>query len=117
MGTPVVHFEIAVKNGAKGREFYSKLFDWEIKVDEKMGYGSVDAGEGGIGGGIMQTEEGQFPPYVTFYVEVDDIQTYLDKAEAHGGKTTFPPTEIPGVGWIGMFLDPDGSRIGLWKKP
>ncbi len=116
MGAPVVHFEIAVKDGDKGRKFYSKVFDWNINVVDGMNYGMVDPDEGGISGGIMQAEEGKFPPYVTLYMLVDDIQKYLDRAVALGAHTIAPPTEIPGMGWYGLFKDPDGNLIGLWQK-
>ena len=53
---------------------------------------------------------------VTFYVSVDDLQAYLDKAESIGGKTVTPPTEIPGVVTYAFFADPDGNVIGLVKE-
>ena len=67
-----------------------------------------------IDGGIGQAE-GEAPPYVTFYVQVSDLQEYLDKAEKLGGKTVMPPTEIPNVVTIAMFQDPEGNFIGLLK--
>jgi len=116
MGNPVVHFEICVKDAAKGQEFYSQLFDWEIKVDEKMNYGVVTTGEEGIGGGIFPAEEGKFPPHITFYIQVDDLQKYLDRAIELGGKMILPPTPIPDIGSFAMFADPDGNVLGLWTK-
>ena len=115
MGNPVVHWEISAKNGSKLREFYASLFDWKIDTNNPMDYGLVKTGgEGGIGGGIGQAQEGA-PPYVTFYVQVPDLQAYLDKAEKLGGKTILPPTEIPNVVTIAMFQDPEGNSIGLLK--
>ena len=52
--------------------------------------------------------------YTIFYVQVDDVQGYLDKAGALGGKTLVPPVEIP-TGTFAWFADPDGNTIGLWK--
>src|SRR3990172_3842979 len=116
MGQPVVHFEIAGRDGKKLQEFYGKLFDWNVQVQAEMGnYGLVEAGEqGGIGGGIFQTQEGM-PPYVTIYVAVDDLQAYLNKAERLGGKTIVPPTPIPNVGAFAMVHDPEGNLVGLFK--
>jgi predicted enzyme related to lactoylglutathione lyase len=53
--------------------------------------------------------------YVTVYVEVDDLQNYLDKAEGLGGKMIIPPTEVPEMGSFAWFADIDGNTIGLWK--
>ncbi len=115
MAQPVVHFEIGAKNGAQSRQFYSKLFDWQIQMHEGMDYGLVSpAGEGSIGGGIGAAPEGQ-NPYVTFYVQVDDLQGYLNKAEKLGGKTLLPPPPIPGVGSCAWLADPDGNCVGLFK--
>jgi predicted enzyme related to lactoylglutathione lyase len=54
--------------------------------------------------------------YVTFYIEVDDIERYLAKAESAGGKTVVPKVDIPGYGAFAWFSDPDGNVVGLWKS-
>lgn len=115
MAQPVVHFEIAGKDGEKTREFYGKLFGWEYQLMEGMDYGLVQpAGEGSIGGGVAGAMGGA-PPYITFYIQVDDLQAYLSKAEAMGAKTILPPMPIPNVGSCAMFADPDGNVVGLYK--
>jgi predicted enzyme related to lactoylglutathione lyase len=67
----------------------------------------------GIGGHI--TALGHEPSHYTiFYVEVDDVQAYLDKAERLGGKVLVPPVDIR-TGTFAWMGDPDGNTIGLWK--
>ena len=79
-----------------------------------MNYGLVDAHvEGSPSGGIGPTQGG--PGWVTVYVQVDDLQAYLNKAESLGGKTIMPPTEIPDYVTIALFADPHGNTIGLVK--
>jgi len=115
MAHPVIHWEIAGRDAAKLQEFYSKLFEWKIDSNNPMNYGAVKAGgEGGIGGGICKAE-GEMPSYVTFYVQVDDLQASLDKAVSLGGNQIVPPTPIPNVGSFAMFADPEGNVIGLFK--
>jgi uncharacterized protein len=115
MGRPVVHFEINAKDSKKLGSFYSDLFDWKIDSNNPMGYGMVDTGsEGAISGGIGQSD-GNTPTYLSVYVQVDDLQAYLDKAEKLGGKTLVPPTEIPNTVTFAMFQDPEGNMIGLLK--
>jgi predicted enzyme related to lactoylglutathione lyase len=113
----VVHWEIAAKDAKKAQEFYGKLFEWTIDANNPMNYGLVRSGggQGGIDGGIFAVQNGQ-PSYVTFYVEVDDLQSYLAKAESLGGKTVIPPMPVPNVGSIAMFSDPEGNFIGLFKS-
>jgi Zn-dependent M28 family amino/carboxypeptidase/predicted enzyme related to lactoylglutathione lyase len=111
MGRAVVHFEIGCQNSAKTQEFYEKLFDWKI---ESMGPAAMIAAEsGGIGGHI--TALGHEPNHYTmFYVDVDDVAAYLEKAKALGGKTFVPPVEIP-TGTFAWMQDPEGNTVGLWK--
>lgn len=114
MGNPVVHFEIVGKDSQKLGSFYSELFDWKVNADNPMGYGMVDTGaEGSIGGGIAKAEDGQ--ELVTFYVQVDDPQAYLDKAEKLGGKTIMPVTEIPDMVTFALLADPEGHVVGIVK--
>ena len=82
-----------------------------------MKYGIVEkGGENGIGGGITGIFEGSDHPGVTFYIEANDLQACLDRAESLGGKTVMPVTEIPGFVTIAHFADPDGNVIGLVKS-
>ena len=53
---------------------------------------------------------------MTVYVQVDDLESYLKKAESLGGKTVMPVTEIPGVVTLAMFSDPEGNVIGMVKE-
>ena len=113
MSPPVVHFEIAAKDPKKLQDFYAKLFDWKIDANNPFNYGVIDTGgQGGINGGIGPTDG---PTRVTFYVQVDDLQACLDKAESLGGKTVMPPTEIPNMVTLAMFSDPEGNITGLVK--
>lgn len=116
MGRPVVHWEIGAKDADTIRSFYSALFDWRIENAPGMDYGLVMTDSGsGIDGGIMPVGAG-VPPYLTFYVHVDDLQAYLHRAEALGGKTVVPPTPIPGVGAFAMFMDPEQHAVGLFRS-
>ena len=113
MGKPVVHFEIHGKDRIQAQQFYQSLFDWKIDDDNPFNYGMVETGgEGGINGGISGPQEGT---RVMVYVQVDDPQAYLDKAENLGGKTIMPVTEIPNAVTLAQFVDPDGNRVGLVK--
>ena len=113
MGKPVVHFEIGCRNSPKTQEFFAKLFDWKIEVAGPAAMINTGS-EAGIQGHI--TALGHEPHnYVTVYVEVDNLQAYLDRANQLGGKTLVPPVEIPGQGSFAWLADLEGNIIGLWK--
>jgi len=115
MAHPVVHWEIGARDGSKLQKFYADLFGWSVDATNPE-YAMVEpGGEGGIGGGIMQVQPGM-PPYVTIYVQVDSLETYLARANELGGGTVVPPmpiTGVAGVSGFAMFRDPEGNVVGL----
>ena len=117
MAAPAVAwFEVTGKDGPALQRFYGELFDWQIQdAGDGSGYGLVQAGEKGIGGGIGPAQDGD-PGQVTSYVEVDDPAAYLQKAEQLGGQTIVPPTTIEQFGLtFAFFADPEGHVVGLSK--
>jgi predicted enzyme related to lactoylglutathione lyase len=117
MGAPVVHWEINARDAKRVQEFYSNLFGWKVDANNPMNYGLVNTGsKGSPNGGIAQADENNPTPSVTFYVGVNDLQRYLDKAESLGGRTVVPPTEIPGMVTLAMLADPEGNTIGIVKE-
>jgi predicted enzyme related to lactoylglutathione lyase len=50
-----------------------------------------------------------------FYVAVK-ISADLKAAAKLGGLTVQGKTEIPNIGWYGIFKDPSGNRIGLYTS-
>ena len=114
MGNPVVHFEITGTDSGALQQFYGDLFGWKIQAMEGMDYGIVEKEEGGIGGGIAAAQGG--PGHVTFYIAVDDVQAYLDRAESLGGTTFMPVTTIPDMVTFALFADPEGHVVGVVKN-
>ena len=115
MCSPVVHFEIGGPDDGPLLRFYGELFGWRLsRVAGGVNYTLVDTqGGAGVNGGIGRSGTGE--PWASFYVEVDDLQAVLDKAESLGAKTVLPVTEIPGMVAFAMFDDPDGLLVGLVK--
>lgn len=68
-----------------------------------------------MGGAVGKGPEGM-PPYVTIYIQVEDINGHLARIESAGGSTMMPRTEIPGVATYAMFTDPAGNAVGLVEE-
>jgi predicted enzyme related to lactoylglutathione lyase len=79
----------------------------------EMNYVAFDA-EGGPGGGFPEVNELVKAGDVLVYIASDDIKASLAQAESLGGKTVVPKTEIPSIGWFGLFADPTGNVVGLF---
>jgi len=112
MGKRIVHVEVIGKDGKKLQGFYSKLFDWAVDTHNPMNYGTFSSDDAGVGGGIASAQPGG-PNRVTFYVEVEDLDAYLERAESLGGKTIMEPSSVPGGPRLAMFTDPEGNIVGL----
>lgn len=50
------------------------------------------------------------------YFKVDDIEQTLNKVKQLGGKVIQEKSEIPNVGFYGIFSDTDGNQIGLFNE-
>ncbi|MGC9946665.1 MAG: VOC family protein [Bryobacteraceae bacterium] len=112
MEHPVVHFEIGCRDRAKTERFFGDLFGWHMQPNGPAS--TIDtASQRGIPGHITSLNH-EPQHYTMFYVEVEDVQAYLDKAVALGGKTLVPPIKIP-TGTFAWLADPDGNTIGLLK--
>jgi uncharacterized protein len=111
MGNPTMWFEVSGKDHQKMKDFYSGLFDWKLTDMEEMPYAMVESNGQGIPGGIGAAPPGQ-EGHVTFYVEVEDIEASLARAESMGGGRALAPTDIPN-GQIALFTDPEGHLVGL----
>ena len=49
------------------------------------------------------------------YVEVDDIAAATQKARSLGAKIMQDVTEVMGMGWLSILIDPTGAALGLWQ--
>jgi uncharacterized protein len=116
MAHPVARFEIAATDLKVVRAFYTSLFDWAVPAENPGKYAVVDPGEG-VKGMIFRADAG-IPTFVTFYVEVDDVDAYLVKAEKLGGTVYVPPTPSPieGEKFFAVFGDPEGNIVGLVQR-
>lgn len=120
MGSPVVHWELMSKDPAKVSDFYAKIFGWKVENMPEMNYRFVDTGgQGGINGGIFKPDrEGPWPGNMVLYINVDDLAAYRKKIVAAGGKIHVEEQEVPDMGTLSLFTDPEGRMMGLWKvKP
>ncbi len=117
MPHPVVHWELWSQDPPKCADFYAKAFDWQINHMPEMDYHMVDTGgDGGINGGIMQPEKGDWPGNMAFYISVDDLDAIKQRIKDAGGKIVVEQQDVPNVGSFCLFQDPDGRVLGCWKQ-
>ena len=121
MSNPFVHAELATTNVRKAKAFYAKMFKWKLadRPSPAAGgnYTMIDVGKiaYGSGGGIMQQCIPDAPSAWMPYVAVKDIDAATKKAKKLGAKICKGVTEVPGMGWLSIIVDPTGAMIGLWE--
>ena len=111
----IVHIEIPAADREAAATFYKELFDWDYEhTGAPMPYTTFRAGN--TAGGLTEPREGFQPGNVLLYVSSDDIDSDLKKAESLGAKVVVPKTEIPTVGWFGIFIDLTDNQIALFTS-
>jgi predicted enzyme related to lactoylglutathione lyase len=118
MANPFVHVELQTNDVKKAKDFYSKLFDWQLEDTEMPGQGSytmVKVGEGTGGGMITSQALSGSPPQWLPYVGVNDVVASTKKAKELGARVVMDATAIQGIGTMSIFTDPTGATLALWQ--
>ena len=112
----IIHLEIPSQDPDKAAEFYKDVFGWETtKWEGPMSYCLVTTGPDDkpcINVAFMNASDSNRLSYV---LDVDDVDTYVEKVTQHNGKVIMPKHAVPGVGWLAYFEDPDGNLFGIMK--
>ena len=116
MANAFVHTELNTTDVGKAKGFYGKLFDWKLEDLPMEGgtYTMIHVGEG-TGGGLMKHPMPGASSFWLAYVLVDDIDAATKKVRALGGTVMKDKTEVMGMGWLAIIVDPTGAHLGLWK--
>lgn len=113
-GPAIVHIEFKSADFARTSAFYAKLFDWKTEHNASNSYMKADA-TGGPSSGWVRADLVQSPGPIAYLV-VDDLGAKLDEVEEAGGRVLVRSMPFAGGGEVGLFADPDGNVLGLWKR-
>lgn len=119
-------FEIPTTDINRAQKFYEAVFDIKMAAMDfpniKMRMFPLEDPMEGVGGTLVCTD-GFHKPSATegplIYLNGNpDVQIFLDRVEAAGGKIMVPKTAIsPEFGDMAVFLDTEGNRIALHNIP
>ena len=126
MDNAISWFEIPATDIDRAQKFYETVFQIEMQPMDfqqtKMRMFPIDDPMKGIGGTLIDSG-GFHKPSSTdgplIYLNGNpDVQIFLDRVEAAGGKIMVPKTEIsPEYGYMAVFTDTEGNRIALHSVP
>jgi uncharacterized protein len=109
--------DLASQDAKASRDFYSKLFGWQVDVNPDPQYG--DYGRATIDGqdvaGISPAQSPDQPTAWSFYVGTADAGATAWKVEEAGGKVVTPAFEVGDQGRMAVFQDPVGAFISVWE--
>ena len=118
-------FEIPTKDLGRAQKFYEEIFGIQMipldLANIKMRMFPLEDMMG-VGGALCYAE-GFYNPSLNdgplIYLNANpDVKLILDKVDAAGGRVIVPKTEIsPEYGFMGVFIDSEGNRIGLHSIP
>jgi len=119
MDRMVKFLEIPTRDFDRAATFYKAVFDdMNIFVTEMLGYkmgffrkGEEDMWVALVNGSNYVPSAGGVLVYLN---AGSDVQTVLDKVQQHHGTVLTPKMQVnEDIGYIGIFIDTEGNRIGI----
>jgi predicted enzyme related to lactoylglutathione lyase len=113
--SPVVEWQMVVKDPDAAAAFCGRLFGWTIDANNALGYRRVSTGPGGLSGGIWPSPSNGHS-LVQLFIGVESVPDYHRRAEEMGARTIVAPQKLPDGDELAIMLDPSGVAFGLIKK-
>lgn len=109
--------DLGTKDAAGAREFYSKVFGWDIHVSPDPQYGGYGRAliDGKDVAGIGPTMSPDQPSAWAVYIGTDDADALAQKVVAAGGQVVMPAFDVGDQGRMAVFADPGGAVISTWQ--
>jgi uncharacterized protein len=118
LGTPgtIGWHELYAREGKSAFDFYEKIFGWTKAGSFDMGpmgiYQLFAAGAAPVGGMMSKPDVVPVPNW-GYYINVEAIDSAVDRVKSAGGSILMGPHEVPGGQWIVQCLDPQGGYFAL----
>jgi uncharacterized protein len=110
---PVIHLELHTGDLKGAVAFYAQLFGWRPERIHAGAGSYLALGMGNrVGGGVVECAA-EHPLWLP-YVEVPDVSSAVERAEALGGDVLLGPREGPD-GWRSVVATPDGGEVAFWQ--
>lgn len=112
-----VHIEIPVKNLKRAKDFYEKIFSWDVEIETGMpGYAFFNTGETGVGGAFNKSRK-VAKGEIMLHIQIEDIDATLKTIVDYGGKIVQEKTDIGNnYGFYAIFEDGCSNQLGLWSE-
>jgi hypothetical protein len=109
--------DLSTSDAASARDFYAKLFGWNLEVSEDPqygGYATAKVGDKSVGG-IAPKQDDDSPTAWSMYIGTDDVDDLARQVQAEGGTVVAPPFDVGDQGRMAVFQDPSGAFFSAWQ--
>jgi len=112
---PVVFWELASHDMEKSVQFFRDVFDWEIEFSERLGFYVIPkiAPPGEELDGAVFTLKRARLPFLTVYIQVEDIDAKAKLVVENGGFIVEAPFDISPNSRICLFNEPSGVTFAM----
>jgi predicted enzyme related to lactoylglutathione lyase len=117
MPNNVTHFAVHAEDVPRARRFYEQVFGWRFEAWGPPEFFLIHTGtedQPGIRGALQKRREAVEGKGMIGYectISVDDVDAITLAVEQHGGTVTMGRMEIPTVGHMIQFEDPEGNVV------
>ena len=109
--------DLSSADAAGSRDFYAKLFGWQVEVNPDPQYGGYGLAK--IGGsdaaGIGPKMDPNAPTAWSLYIGAEDIEDLAKRVADNGGTVVMAPFDVGDQGRMAVFQDPAGAFISAWQ--
>ncbi|MDT7950262.1 MAG: VOC family protein [Acetobacteraceae bacterium] len=112
-----IWYDLATPDPAAAAAFYAAVIGWTPEPAPDADYTLFKTGAAARAGLMKlpaQLEAASVPPHWSGYVQVDDVDSMLGRAEAAGATLRYGPSDIPDVGRFAVIADPGGAVFYLY---
>jgi len=108
--------ELVTPDIDKALAFYGEVVGIGAQTSELMeGYTTITNAAGEVVGGAMLPQMDGIPPHWNVYFNVADADATGAKVTELGGTVVAPNFDVPGVGRLGVYADPQGGMFNLMQ--
>ena len=116
-GTPTWN-ELVTPDLPRALEFYREVVGIGSQPSENMpDYTILTNTAGDIVGGAMPPQTDGMPPHWNVYFDVTDADATAARVESLGGAVVAPNFDLPAVGRMGVYADPQGAMFAILQSP
>jgi len=112
---PVVFWELATHDMEKTVEFFREVFEWKIEFNDRLGFYIIPettSPNEALDGGIFTLKRAKLP-FLTVFIQVEDIEEKAKLIQEKGGFIVDQPSEIPSGSKICLFNEPSGVTFAM----